>query len=131
MAWIIFWCSSRRRTDRISLTSQSGGPNRTRCPALGPCKIELLAMKQILGWALDTAMQRGASFADARIVDDRSRALATKNGKVSHASDSESLGLGMRVIADGAWGFAASDDLSREAVEATAARALAIAKASA
>jgi TldD protein len=88
-------------------------------------------MKQILGWALDTAMQRGASFADARIVDDRGRALATKNGKVSHASDSESLGLGMRVIAGGAWGFAASDDLSREAVENSAARALAIAKASA
>ena len=37
----------------------------------------------------------------------------------------------MRVIADGAWGFAASDDLSRQAVEATAARALSIAKASA
>ena len=88
-------------------------------------------MKQILAWALDTAMQRGASYADARVVDDRTRALSTKNGKVSHASDSESLGLGMRVIADGAWGFAASDDLSREAVEATAARALAIAKASA
>jgi len=88
-------------------------------------------MKQTLAWALDTAMQRGASFADARIVDDRTRALSTKNGKVSHASDSESLGLGLRVIADGAWGFAASDDLSREAVEATAARALAIAKASA
>jgi TldD protein len=88
-------------------------------------------MKQILGWALDTAMQRGASFADARIVDDRGRALATKNGKVSHASDSESLGLGMRVIAGGAWGFAASDDLSRKAVENSAARALAIAKASA
>ena len=31
-----------------------------------------------------------------------------------HASDSESMGLGVRVIADGAWGFAASDDLSRE-----------------
>jgi len=88
-------------------------------------------MKQILGWALDMAAQRGATFADARIVDDRSRALATKNGRVGQVSDSESLGLGMRVIADGAWGFAASDDLSREAVEATAARALAIAKASA
>jgi TldD protein len=35
------------------------------------------------------------------------------------------------VIADGAWGFAASDDLSRAAVEATAARAVEIAKASA
>jgi len=42
-------------------------------------------MKQILAWALDTAMQRGASYADARVVDDRTRALSTKNGKVSHA----------------------------------------------
>jgi TldD protein len=88
-------------------------------------------MKDIAAWALNVAALRGASFADLRIVDDRSRALATKNGKVGHASDSESLGIGMRVIVDGAWGFAASDDLSRSAVEATAARAVAIARASA
>jgi TldD protein len=88
-------------------------------------------MKQILSWALNAAAQPGVSYADARIVDDRSRSLATKNGKVGHASDAESLGIGMRVIADGAWGFAASDDLSRAAIESTAARAFAIAKASA
>jgi TldD protein len=88
-------------------------------------------MKEILSWALNVAAQRGASYADARIVNDRSRSLATKNGKVGHASDAESLGIGMRVIADGAWGFAASDDLSRASVESTAARAFAIAKASA
>jgi len=88
-------------------------------------------MKDLAAWALNVAALRGASFADVRIVDDRSRALATKNGQVGHASDSESLGIGMRVIADGAWGFAASDDLSRSAVEATAAGAVAIAKASA
>jgi TldD protein len=88
-------------------------------------------MKHVLDWALDLAIERGASYAGARIVDDRSRSLATKNGKVSHASDAESLGIGIRVIADGAWGFAASDDLSRAAVETAAARALAIAKASA
>ena len=88
-------------------------------------------MKDILAWALNLATQRGASYADARIVDDRSRSLATKNGRVGHASDAESLGMGIRVIADGAWGFAASDDLSRAAVEATAARAFAIARASA
>jgi len=88
-------------------------------------------MKHIADWALNISNQRGASYADARVVDDRSRALATKNGKISHASDGESLGIGIRVLADGAWGFAASDDLSRAAVEATAARAVAIAKASA
>ena len=88
-------------------------------------------MRDVAHWALDVANQRGASYADARIVDDRSRALATKNGKIGHAADSESLGIGIRVIADGAWGFAASDDLSRAAVETTAAQAFAIAKASA
>jgi len=88
-------------------------------------------MKQILSWALDTAAMRGASYADARVADDRSRALATKNGKIGSASDSESLGIGIRVIADGAWGFAAADDLSRAGVEATAAKAVDIAKASA
>ena len=88
-------------------------------------------MNEILGWALNLAAQRGASYADARIVDDRSRSLATKNGKLGHASDAESQGVGIRVIADGAWGFAASKDLSRAVVEDTAARALAIARASA
>src|SRR5215475_1555004 len=88
-------------------------------------------MKHIADWALDLAVKRGASYADARIVDERSRSLAAKNGKIGHASDSESQGIGIRVIADGAWGFAASKELSRTAVEDTAARALAIAKASA
>jgi TldD protein len=88
-------------------------------------------MKHMVDWALNVAQVRGASYADARVVDARSRALATKNGKIGSASDSESLGIGIRVIADGAWGFAASDELSRAAVEATAARAVQIAKASA
>jgi TldD protein len=88
-------------------------------------------MKHLAEWALDLAEQRGATYADARVVDDRSRGLATKNGKIGHASDSESLGIGIRVIADGAWGFAASDDLSRKGVEDAAARAVAIARASA
>src|SRR6202045_2895602 len=87
-------------------------------------------MKDISSWALNVAAQRGATYADTRIADDRARALSTKNGKVGGASDSESFGIGIRVIADGAWGFAASDDLSRAAVEATAAQAVDIAKAS-
>jgi len=81
--------------------------------------------------ALNTATQRGASYCDVRIVDDRTRALMTKNGKVAHASDSETLGVGIRVIANGAWGFDSTDKLTRESVEATAARAVEIAKASA
>ena len=90
----------------------------------------LMSMKQIANWALDTASRRGASYSDARIVSDRQRGLATKNGKIGHAADSESLGIGIRVLVNRAWGFASTDDLSRESVEATAARAVEIARAS-
>ena len=87
-------------------------------------------MKQIANWALNAATMRGASYVDARVVNHRSRALTTKNGKVGSASDSESLGYSVRVIVDGAWGFSAAEDLSRSGVEATAARAVEIAHAS-
>ena len=88
-------------------------------------------MKDLASWALDTATQRGASYADVRVVDERGRALATKNAKIGNASDSRSQGFNVRVLVDGAWGFASSADLGRVSVEATAAQAVAIAKASA
>src|SRR5580658_5311939 len=81
--------------------------------------------------ALDAASVRGVPYADARVVAIRNRSLTTKNGRMGHASESESLGIGVRVIANGAWGFAASADLSRASVEAAAAQAVEIARASA
>ena len=88
-------------------------------------------MKEIGNWVLNLSNSRGVQYAEARIVDERQRALATKNGKTGSASDSESLGLGVRVLADGAWGFAATEDLTRAGVETAAAQALEIARASA
>ncbi|HEY6250514.1 MAG TPA: TldD/PmbA family protein, partial [Candidatus Angelobacter sp.] len=87
-------------------------------------------MKQVADWALDTAKVRGAQYADARVVNDRSRSLATKNGRMGHASSAESLGIGIRVVVNDSWGFASTDDLSRESVERTTAKAVEIAKAS-
>src|SRR5271157_2927174 len=88
-------------------------------------------MKTVAHLALDAASVRGVTYADARVVAIRNRSLTTKNGRVGHASESESVGIGVRVIAGGAWGFAASADLSRAAVQAAAARAVEIAQASA
>jgi TldD protein len=81
--------------------------------------------------AIDTAVAHGATYADVRVVDQHQRYLATKNGRASGVRDFESLGIGVRVIAEGAWGFAASDDLSGEAVDRTAASAVEVARASA
>jgi TldD protein len=68
-------------------------------------------MRYVADWALNVAALRGASYADVRVIAQRSRALTTKNGKVGSASDAESVGMNVRVIADGAWGFAASADM--------------------
>ena len=80
--------------------------------------------------ALETASARGASFADARVMDIRQRDLSTKSGQVGNLSESESLGLGVRVMAQGSWGFASTDRLTKEGVQACAARAVNIARAS-
>ncbi|MGH9575722.1 MAG: TldD/PmbA family protein [Candidatus Acidiferrales bacterium] len=87
-------------------------------------------MQEIAAWALETAKRRGASYADARVMDIRHRDISTKNGEVGNLSESESLGIGIRVIANGSWGFSSTDRLTREGVQACAAEAVTIAKAS-
>ena len=88
-------------------------------------------MKSAAQKALDATSVRGVTYADARAVSIRNRSLSTKNGRVGHASESDSLGVAVRVIAEGAWGFAASADMSSSSLEAAAGRAVEIAKASA
>ena len=88
-------------------------------------------MKEIARWALDTAKAHGASYADVRVVDLRQRYLSTKNGRPAQVRESQSMGVGVRVVAEGAWGFAATDDLARASIDRTAARAVEIARASA
>jgi TldD protein len=88
-------------------------------------------MRDFANWALETAKLRGATYADARVMDIRHRDLSTKNGQVGTLAETESIGIGIRVIAQGSWGFASTDRLTREGIAACAAEAVAIAKASA
>jgi TldD protein len=81
--------------------------------------------------SLDTACLRGATYADVRVMHMRQRDLTTKNGQVGTLAQSESIGLGIRVLADGAWGFASTDRMTRDGVSQCAAQAVSIAKASA
>src|SRR5258708_25522529 len=88
-------------------------------------------MQDLAAIALETAKIRGASYADARVMDIRQRDLSTKNGEVGTLSEIESVGIGIRVIASGAWGFASTDRLTREGVQSCAGQAVSIARASA
>ena len=86
-------------------------------------------MKDLALQALDAVKRSGITYADVRAVGIREREITTKNGKVGHASGSESQGIGIRVVASGCWGFAATDDLTRDGIEAAAKLALEIARA--
>src|SRR5256884_5484781 len=76
--------------------------------------------------ALDTAKLRGASYGDVRAMHLRQRDLTTKNGQVGTLAQSESVGIGIRVVAHGAWGFASTDRLKRDGVAACAEHAVSI-----
>ncbi|HUN30103.1 MAG TPA: TldD/PmbA family protein [Alphaproteobacteria bacterium] len=81
--------------------------------------------------ALDTASIRGAHYADIRFEDVYSERIEVRNGVVASLADARSCGYGIRALVDGAWGFAASSDLTDDGVDRTAARAVSIARASA
>jgi len=80
---------------------------------------------------LDEAAAAGAAYADARFEVQRAERVEVRNGVVAALADSTSTGYGIRALFDGAWGFAASAELSHEAVARTARRAVDIARASA
>src|SRR5215813_11579764 len=87
-------------------------------------------MKDIGEKVLSYFDRREVSYADVRVIESRERDITTKNGKMGSAQAEESLGLGARVLVNGCWGFASTDDLSADALAATAKRALEIARAS-
>jgi TldD protein len=88
-------------------------------------------LEELAKLALDTARVRGATYADVRIIEHREQTVNVKNGVVESSSEIEDHGFGVRAIAEGAWGFASSAQLSKEMVERTAAQAVEIARASA
>ncbi len=81
--------------------------------------------------ALARAVALGASYADIRINRYRRESIATRERQVQNVSRSTSYGLGLRVLVDGVWGFAASNRVEPASARATAEQAVAIARANA
>jgi len=88
-------------------------------------------MKDLIGNVLDKVQAEGASYGDIRVLRRRSESLEAKNGKPEAVSATETEGFGIRVIVDGAWGFAASSKLGKDEMLRVASQAVAIAHASA
>jgi TldD protein len=88
-------------------------------------------MQEVSRRAVEAALAAGATYADARVVETRQESITVKNGAVQRVRSIEDRGIGVRVIADGAWGFAAASEVTRADVRKTAALAVKIARASA
>jgi TldD protein len=89
------------------------------------------ATKELLTEALNAAKMGGAEFADARIGRYRNNFVITREQQIINVVDTDSLGVGVRVLVNGTWGFGASRDMTKSGVVAATKEALAIARANA
>src|SRR5690349_1535638 len=85
--------------------------------------------KELADVALNTARSLGATYTDIRIGRYLNQFLSTRENKVQNIVNTESFGTGIRVIANGTWGFAATNDVSAAGIQKAAECAVAIAKA--
>lgn len=88
------------------------------------------SFKELTNHALDTCEVMRVDYADIRVVRRQRENIATKDGVVEALETSESLGFGIRILKNGAWGFAASNNLSMEEIDKIVKQALIIAEAS-
>jgi len=89
-------------------------PQAVSAPAADPLAIELA------NEALNAARGAGASYADVRIGRYRRQEIQTRERQVAGVSDSESYGIGIRTLINGCWGFAATNQMTKESVRRTA-----------
>src|SRR6187402_892803 len=88
-------------------------------------------MSDLTDRALDTASAKGAAYADVRTVRRLEESISIKTGRVEGVASGESEGFGVRVLVDGAWGFASSHVLTTAEADRVADDAVRIARASA
>jgi len=87
------------------------------------------AERELALLALDAAKSAGALYADVRIMRTQSESLGTRERQITNVSKSESYGVGVRAFVGGSWGFAATHDVSRDAIVRIARDATATAEA--
>ncbi len=92
-------------------------------------RVDPAVRKRLADVALNAARSGGASYCDVRIGRYLRQFVITREDKVQNIVNTESSGIGVRVIAKGTWGFAATSDMSPDGVAGAVRQALAIAKA--
>jgi TldD protein len=91
--------------------------------------LDAAAKKKLADVALNTAKSNGATYADVRIARILNQFIITREKQVDNIINTESYGVGVRVIANGTWGFASTNQVTPDLIAAATREAVAIAKA--
>jgi len=91
--------------------------------------LDVSLKKAIADAALETATKAGASYCDVRVGRYLRQFVLTRENRVENTVNTESSGIGVRVIVNGTWGFSATSDLTKDGAATAAAQAAAIARA--
>ena len=91
--------------------------------------MDVMVKKQMADVALNTAKSLGATYADARIGRYLNQYVFTREDKVQNVVNTESFGVGIRVITNGTWGFASTNNVTPDGIKKATEQAVAIAKA--
>ena len=94
-------------------------------------KIDVKIKKELADVALNAAKSKGATYTDVRIGRYLNQFVSTRDKRVQGVANTESYGVGIRVIANGCWGFAATNIVTKDSIAKTAQEAVAVAKANA
>ena len=87
-----------------------------------------LPLAELADAALSSARALGCSHADVRVERSREARRSWRDGALQSTSDENSLGISVRVVQNGAWGFAAAGTLTVDAAATLAERAVATAR---
>jgi TldD protein len=90
--------------------------------------VDVAIKKRMADVALNAARSKGATYTDARLGRYLNQFVVTRDRNIENIVDTESYGMGIRVIANGCWGFAATDKLDNDSIARAAETAVAIAK---
>jgi len=127
-----------KRRDFVQLSSMGAGAlllpgmalgNTIATEALLEPGMDVMIKKKMADVALNTGKSLGATYADARIGRYLNQYVFTREDKVQNVVNTESFGIGIRVIANGTWGFASTNDVTEDGIKNATQRAVAIAKA--
>lgn len=91
--------------------------------------MDVVLKKKMADVALNTAKSLGATYTDARIGRYLNQYVFTREDKVQNVVNTESFGIGIRVIANGTWGFASTNNVTEDGIKKATQQAVAIAKA--